>query len=217
MAFTVAATSKGGRTMRKRACLLNWETWDDGKGTARIHATLDQATDTEWEAGLGWYPVAHTHALEIGKGNVRKGAGILAALSPQAGWLDNLSMAQALVNDEPVGAPFLHWAEAIYDGADPELVLGGRKVRSFYRNIVEPEKDGPITVDRHAIGIVANAHGDWLAKRLERIGVYQYVASCYRTAARERGLIGSQAQAVAWLTYRRQRGIVDYDEEWGDF
>ena len=38
---------------------------------------------------------------------------------------------------------------AILAGSDPYHVLGGRKERSFYRNILSPDTAGPVTVDRH--------------------------------------------------------------------
>lgn len=217
MTFLAPTTSAGGRTMRQRALARNLSDWHDPKGTLRILDTLDAATDEEWQAGLGWYAVAHQHALEVGKGDARKGAGIIAALSPQATWGKNLGMAYAHADGDSYGAPFAHWADAISDGADPEATLGGRKVRSFYRNMLEPMRNGPITIDRHAFAIVTGIHSDKLAKKLERVGVYQSVASHYRTVGRQTGYRGHEVQAVAWLAYRRQRGIVDVDIDEEEF
>ena len=45
-------------------------------------------------------------------------------------------------------------ARAILAGADPLHALRGSKVRSFYRNIAEPLRPGPVTIDRHAVAIL---------------------------------------------------------------
>jgi hypothetical protein len=106
----------------------------------------------------------------------------------------------------------LRKADAIAAGADPLDVLGGRKVRSFYRNIVG--HTGHVTVDRHAVAIVAGRPlTDREGKVLERIGPYTYVAGAYRAAARRLGVAPTELQAVTWLVWRRLKG----DAELGAF
>lgn len=169
---------------------------------ANILNIYDQCTADEFNAGVGWYPVAHELAVDLGVG-ARSGAGVFAALSPQLSWTSNITAAQNLVqNDDPNPAgigKFVGRARDIRDGADPDIILGGRKVRSFYRNIFEPSRPGPVTIDRHAVAIATNHD----VKSLEKNGFYVMVAAAYRGAARLAGLLPSEMQACTWLTWRR--------------
>jgi hypothetical protein len=181
----------------------------------RIADVYGLATADERSEGAAWYDDAAAIAAIVGDGNVSRGAGILAALSPQCLWDDNVDRALRHGAGESVVGAFndaLRKADAIAAGADPLDVLGGRKVRSFYRNIVG--HTGHVTVDRHAMAIVA---GRPLTVRevkvLERIGPYTYVASAYRAAARRLGVAPTELQAVTWLVWRRLKG----DAELGAF
>src|SRR5882757_7454397 len=51
------------------------------------------ARDEHIVAGLAWYADAHTFALSIAHGDVVKGAGVIAALSPQTSWATNMVIA----------------------------------------------------------------------------------------------------------------------------
>lgn len=176
---------------------------------SNILATLDLATDDEWVAGCAWYTVAHDIASEIALTTVQ-GAGIIAALSPQIGWADNVAAAGAIAMGQdpaPYGAlgPNIEKARRICLGEPPSQVLGGRKVRSFYRNILMPERPGPVTVDRHALNVALEGPGGRadMDKLLQRRGGYQLVAGAYRTAGREAWLAPHQVQAITWLVHRR--------------
>lgn len=169
---------------------------------ANIINVFDRATADEYHAGLGWYAVAHEIALDLGIG-VEAGAGVIAALSPQLSWTSNIAAAYNLVaNDDPNPAglgKFVGRARAIRDGADPFTTLGGRKVRSFYRNILMPSRAGAVTVDRHAVDIATNVDG----RILESPGCYQMIGGAYRTAARLNGILPHECQAVCWVAWRR--------------
>jgi hypothetical protein len=91
-------------------------------------------------------------------------------------------------------------------------VLGGRKVRSFFSNILEPDRSGAVTVDRHAVSVVFGfSLSDAQVKILERSGTYLLVASAYRAAARRLGVSPCQCQAVTWTVWRRLKGLASYD------
>lgn len=172
----------------------------------RILAAYDRATDAERTAGAEWYPTAHRIAQSLpGVETVITGAGILAALSPQLSWADNVAGARNLCETGSAlpAALTLHCdrASVIRNGAAPLSVLGGRKVRSFYRNILEPHRAGAVTIDRHALAI-ASPHSS--GRVLERAGGYAYVAGCYRTAARSLSLLSQEVQAITWLCHRRE-------------
>ena len=181
---------------------------------ARIDACLASATDSERADGALWYGSAKDLAKIVGDGDIAAGAGIIAALSPQCSWDENVARALSFADGEHVGATEdgLRKARRIAAGEDPRAVLGGRKVRSFYRNIGGHAHY--VTVDRHAVAIVyGRALSDREIKILERIGAYTIIAAAYRAAARRHGLAPSTLQAITWLAWRRLKG----DADLGDF
>jgi hypothetical protein len=189
--------------------------------TANVLRTLSTATDADVTEGLAWYVTAHSHACELADLHditVRQAAGIIAALSPQPGWLTNLQLAATLCDDPDTNPG--HFADA-YGKAhriltepdtDPADVLRGRKVRSFYANIVDPNRPGPVTVDRHAIDILTGTRlfaTTPAGKILERPGTYTYAAATYRAVARAiphpflpRSLFPHELQAITWVAHR---------------
>lgn len=214
MPFLNPAIGTGRRSrqtaIRKATGALALELGDRSPVQTILNA-YDRATPTELQAGLGWYSVGHELALELG-GAIR-GAGIIAALSPQTSWVRNIELAIALHEGNELGPDVLPLsvdrATAIARGADPYFVLGGRKVRSFYANLLRPDHFGPVTVDRHAIGLLAGYNTERHAKLLERPGTYQTAASYYRAAARHLGILPNQVQAVVWLVHRRELDEID--------
>jgi hypothetical protein len=143
---------------------------------------------------------------------VAHAAGVLAALSPNEGWTTNVSNAWTFLETDRISifATFPGRCWFYTAGFDPEWVLfrGGVnfKVQSFYKNIADPETPGPVTIDRHAKGIVYNDPG--IAKLKPHATRVQYDAYelMYTKAASEVGMMPHQLQAVTWLAWR---GVVD--------
>lgn len=202
MAFLEPASTRS-RTNRQRAIKRITAPLSREPMVQNIINVFEQANDEEFEAGVAWYGVAHEIAIDLGLG-AKTGAGVIAALSPQLGWAPNIAAAVNLVkedNPRPAGiGPFIEKARRIRDGEEPEAVLGGRKVRSFYRNILYPGRPGPVTVDRHAVSVATDIVD---IRALDKTGFYQMVAAAYRGAGRLLNLYPHQAQAITWLTYRR--------------
>lgn len=177
-----------------------------------IHATFAAATDAQWAEGAVWYQTAHAGAADLADAyglTTRQAAGIIAALSPQTEWTLNLTLAADLCATGTAGhyRNALDKAQAILAGAEPLDVLGGPKVRSFFRNIAEPDRPGPVTIDRHAVAIAAGTDTSTYLrthpKLLDRKGIYRLVAGLYRSAAREYpDLHPHTLQAVCWLAHR---------------
>jgi hypothetical protein len=221
MPFLLPATTAAGRRSRQTAIGRNVAAVPTSSAAIRdnIRTAVIRSTADEETAGLGWYAAAHEIAGEIGHGRHYIGAGALAAVSPQTGWVDNITAARILSADPAAPdadiAPFClvtpytsGRARSILTGAaDPFAILGGRKVRSFYANILRPDRPGPVTVDRHAVAIALHGIGAPSAtvsdKYLERSGAYAHIAAAYRTVARELDVLPHQCQAIAWLAHRR--------------
>lgn len=198
-------TERGGNTVKAAPIesILDTQEWL----ATNILATYASSTDQDREEGALWYPLAHLFAETVGKGSVRKGAGIIAALSPQTSWVINKRLAlQASGSRRITGHTGLNCAKALAcrQGHNPLDVLGGSKVRAFYALIFEPGNTYEVVVDRHAFDCALGYVTDNRARKvLERKGGYDYVAGAYRKAAAELGILPSVLQATTWLTWRR--------------
>lgn len=183
----------------------------------RVHAIINTASPDDVHEGRLWYRQAHDHAAHLAEAHrltTRQASGIIAALSPQISWDQNLTIAHDFCASG--GTAAVHFtlctdrARAILTDpqTDPLTVLGGQKVRSFYRNILNPTVAGAVTIDRHAAAILAGLPTpDYLRtypKLLDRTAVYGLCAAAYRSAARTLGLLPHEAQAIAWVRHRRE-------------
>ena len=177
-----------------------------------ILCTYAQSTDQDRAEGILWYPLAHLFAETVGKGSVKRGAGIIAALSPQTSWPLNKRLALAARSGKITGHTGANRRKALEcrQGFEPLETLGGNKVRAFYALIFEPTNAFDVVIDRHAfdcaLGYVTNNRA---RKILKRVGAYDYVAGAYRKAAAELGILPSVLQATVWLTWRRQNNEND--------
>lgn len=183
-----------------------------------ILAPYRAARPEQIAAGLAWYADAHTFALSIANGDLVKGAGVIAALSPQTSWAQNMVLAsRAFVEGFASGqtGANVEKANRILNGESPDEVLGwnnpkaksGHKVRNFFRNIVDPT--GPeCTIDRHAFDIAVGFETDSATRgQLGRVGQYDIFADCYREAAKILGVPVAVVQAVTWVVWREAKGL----------
>jgi hypothetical protein len=174
-----------------------------------------EASPEYLKGGHEWYERAHDVAKKVGKGNVEKGAGIIAALSPQTGWSRNIDLAHELMRTGGTThtEDNLMKAVKIHEGANPREVLGGHKVRSFYENMLDPSNKEPVTIDRHAHDIAVGdkfmgSGGGARPTRpqdlgLSAVGRYKHFEHAYKTAAGELGVeIPHKVQATTWVTHR---------------
>jgi hypothetical protein len=92
----------------------------------------------------------------------------------------------------------------ILEGEKPEDVLGGPKVRAFYRNILMVEDGSCVTIDGHAINIY---RGEVSVGPVVNLKEYELIANTYREAARYVGLMPHQLQGITWLAYKRLNNI----------
>lgn len=180
---------------------------------ANVLAVWERATAEQVSEGMEWYGMAHTLALELSPDDVRKGAGVLAALSPNESWERNMFLArQTFAEGRLTGGTLgnsVAKANAILGAApyradiDPLEVMGkGLKTRSFYGNIADPLDDSIVTIDRHAYDValdLKNAENVRLGLTAKR---YEAFSAAYRGAARSLGILPSQVQAVTWVAWR---------------
>jgi hypothetical protein len=166
--------------------------------TGRIVAVWDNAMPEHIIQGMTWYPRAHDIATQIGKGDVRLGAGLIAALSPMTQWSLNLRNAESMARGLAVGAlsKSVRKAERILAGEDFDTVLPrGSKTWNFAHNIAG--SGNHVTIDRWAIRIALG----WDKLKITD-PQYRIIADSYRDAAMAREVSGPVMQAATWCAAR---------------
>jgi hypothetical protein len=165
-----------------------------------------QTSARQREAGRQWYHVAHDLANILGDGDVRVGAGVLAALSANKSWRANVKIAERVVAGVLTGHTRDNLAKAarILSGDDPEDVLPMHaKTGNFFRCIADPTDPDPVCVDRHAHDVaVGEVYGD-RDRGLGSKSRYAAIALAYRMAAlkiaEKEPMIASELQAITWV------------------
>lgn len=176
-----------------------------------ILAVYARATDSEREHGTDWYRDAHAIAADIADGDVWRGAGVIAALSPRVRWDINIRNARrAFETGTVTGHTKVMCAQAqrILDGENALDVLKGDKVRAFCAAIATAGESDIATIDRHALEIaLGKVYSD---KERPTIGkrVYREMAAAYAIAAESVGISVNAMQAITWVVWRREKGIV---------
>ncbi|QJD50720.1 hypothetical protein SEA_ISSMI_74 [Streptomyces phage Issmi] len=166
-----------------------------------------QAADSGQEMrGRQWYRTAHEVADMMTEGDVRTGAGLLAALSPQTAWPLNVELAKSAYE---TGRPSGHLGDAlakaakILAGADPTEVLPmDRKTGHFYRCILDPSDADAVCIDRHAHDIAVGEEYGARDRGLGAKGRYALIAHCFREAAQRLGELPMVVQSVTWVVWR---------------
>jgi hypothetical protein len=185
------------------------------KNVDNITSRFNSATKEQRQEGVDWYKKANDIAFELGKGDVKKGAGILSALSPAMEWNRNIRAARELVNTGETTHQYYHStvvkAKRILEGEDPDTLFNektGAKTLNFYHNIANPEDPLPVTIDRHAHDIAVGEKGSMTKTLSGHLAGprYRHFSEAYRNAAHELGIpIANQVQAVTWGTQPKGR------------
>lgn len=187
-----------------------------------------QATPEQLNEGRQWYPTARRIAQQLGAGNISKGAGILAALSPQCDWDRNISDAWQLVERDSVEFQSTFNADRarrIRDAEIPSLTAEAefasrrcRKVMAFYQSICQPDHDclDWICIDTHATNAyVGRKATDKEKAQLDNVGVRERIQADYASAAEYVGESLTGFQAIVWTVARgmSKQAWLDFNEE----
>ena len=182
-----------------------------------VERSVRMGSDADIEAGKLWYPRAQEIAHEIGRGDVRKGAGILAVTSPQVGWNENVRMAREIAKTGNTSGYITGdtkgKARRILEGEDPETILPmNKKTGNFYRNIKDPSDPTAVTIDRHAHDLAIGTQWGGADRGLGAIGRYNTFVNAHIKATHrlsDIGLTPPETQATGWVNWRRLHGITD--------
>lgn len=200
---------------------INAQMLNDAPMVANIIAVWNERVATlspsEFAGAVGWYPSAYGWCAEVAKTYglpVETVAGIVAALSPNLNWNKNKEQALRFIEFSVSGKPLVGFmaypanvakAKRIFDGESPLNVLGGDKVRSFYRNLLLD--DTVVTIDRHALSISLYGLGGGKSGSMVTTSKgYDVAAQAYKTAAKILGIEHPYiVQSVTW-TYKAING-----------
>lgn len=143
-------------------------------------------------------------------------AGIIAALSPQKSWPENIRLAEDFIlkgSRKGHTGVMIGKAKAIWALPNHELtpetiveILNGPKISSFFLNIYQPYQSQAVTIDRHAVDA---AMGKVLENKTMTVNQYRFFELAYQTAAVKIGIKGSELQAIVWEEWRAQKGLVN--------
>lgn len=141
----------------------------DEEAEGRIFSLYEQLDPWQRDEGFIWYFRAYDHCVNLARQfpdldlTYDQIAGIVAALSPQTSWEQNLHYARMLLTEDraPTLTHAVDSALKIKAGEDPITVLHHRKknnlkVRTFHSNISDPEVSQDVTIDRHAWNLIFN-------------------------------------------------------------
>jgi 8-oxo-dGTP pyrophosphatase MutT (NUDIX family)/GNAT superfamily N-acetyltransferase len=200
-----------------------------------IVTSFMQADKGQRAQGMRWYSDAHLLAGHIANGNHAKGAGVLAAYSPKAGWPDNIfnaarSLQEGRALGKGEGASIMgqhqRTAQKIMDGEHHSKVMKSPKISDFAHLIehgddsADEKKQGKsrVVVDRHALSVAIGrrvTQQDIDDAPLHSRHYYEHVADAYRTAARQisdkigQPVAPHQVQAVTWGVQQRANEAAD--------
>jgi hypothetical protein len=184
----------------------------------------DGTTPGEKYQGRRWYPDGYRLAWVLGGGDAEKGAKVLSAYSPRAGWPLNMhNAARALAEGRPLKKGegiFMDvhtgMAEKAFAGKDFDEVFNGSKTNAFARLLAtgmdDPEDPlGRVVVDTHALSAAVGGRlpKEEAAKAPLTEPFYSHVADQYRIAAADiserdgEEISPSELQAVVWLRQQR--------------
>lgn len=180
----------------------------------------DLATAEEKAEGMRWYTDARAIATAISGGDAAKGAGLLAAYSPQTTWhvsmmhaSQSLHQGRALgPGDGKITGHMQAAAQRILDGQPAAEVLAGPKTSAF-AHLIEHDGDtsedglGRVVVDRHALSVAAGrrlSSTEVTSAPIDQRRYYEHVADQFRQAAitiseRDAPVSPHQVQAATWL------------------
>lgn len=194
------------------------------------------ASLSELQDGLTWYAEANKYSAELAKRfnlSIQQVVGLIAAFSPQAGWVENkryavtflynpnLRIRSQVQTDKAKLILNLSIESDIYNALSTRDAA--YKTKAFFRNILNPDIDADVTIDRHAIASCIQQPDkvsalDQSYSQLTK-KQYEFFQDCYIKAARQVNIFPHQLQAIVWVTYRRLRSLQEHstDSQWQPF
>jgi plasmid replication initiation protein len=171
-------------------------------------------------SALLWYETAHSICKRIADYydlTLQQVCGIMAVLSPQNKWSQNVLDCEALIIDDiaKVSTFNRNKQKALQIKYCYELekevsdIVSGNKVTSFYNNLLSPHNQDYVTVDRHAVRCAL----DDISSRFDEIKNYgrnkhfHRIAQAYKNVAKKHNISVLKVQSVCWVAIRIELGL----------
>lgn len=170
------------------------------------------------EAGALWYKEARDFTIVLSNRysiDRAKVTGILSALSPGTNYDQNKKDCEQLIKLQlgliqsakftTYGQNVLKAKKIFSSDKDPLTFFNpktGFKTYSFYLNILNPDSNEHVTIDRHAYSIATGETYSGLT-----VKQYLTIADHYKSHANKLGILACDLQAVLWVNYRIQNDI----------
>ena len=174
------------------------------KTKRNVIKAIDNATPEDYVKGLTWYQARHELLEDLAseyRYPVDQVAAVMAVTSPQLSYAKNRqTTVEILEGKSPQNGIHSGIAKA-YDvlaSGDTDTYVRGPKVRSFFRNLANPMCPESVTIDIW----MSRVAGFTEPKELARKGAYQAIAKGIKRAAKAKGILPNQAQAIAWIAMR---------------
>lgn len=192
--------------------------------TKNIIAIYKLAKPSEIKHGMTWYLNALTDCKELANKlelPIHIVVGVVAALSPNNKWerntLNALELCQAFIDGQDMDSVKVSTYNAMKRKAwsilqdmptyeETIIILNGKKIVSFFRNIMGDETD--ITIDGHARNIYYNdRQGLTTPNTSIRKLEYFDIQKAYKRASKKLGLKAYELQAITWVAWKRIHNI----------
>lgn len=183
----------------------------------RLLSYYNIANEEEIDNGFNWYKDANEFVIDHSlKYNIKqfRVAGILSALSPQKSWEHNKQLTDSFLRGSRKGHTKIQIdkAEQCLIAKKPSdiyrlLSKGQVKTSQFYLNILCPNMNFGVTVDRHAIAACMYDTNNLqeIDERMYRLtpNHYNFFSNCYKQVSQQLSIRPHEAQAVIWCTVKR--------------
>lgn len=174
--------------------------------------TYDMSSENQRSEGLMWYSKAHSLSVNLSGGfSKEKKVGVVASLSPNNKWERNIVDADKLISKPSLNTKVCTFKDnrskalRILKGNDKDIpnILNGRKIKSFYKNILNPydASCNEVTIDL------------WMFRLFNLPNTpknYEYLKDLIVFYARGLEYKPSDLQAILWVTirdsYNKNRG-----------
>lgn len=194
------------------------------RGVKNILRVLDRASKTDIEEGrVGYfrYRTVCSSIAEYYNTPINRVIAVVAALSPNCSYFSNLRSAVTVINAFNRGYPehlvkvasYNHCRDRAFSylrGVDFLDTVKGKKIRSFYQNILNPLDPFPVTIDGHALNIWRNERRQ-LKNSLIKPSLYDTIAEDYRETALRVSLLPNQVQCITWFAWKWTNRIIATD------
>lgn len=167
---------------------------------------ISELPQHRYEQGKTWYQYVNGIATAVGNGDTLLGAAIIAALSPQISFKENIRLAFEVMDGRRTG----HYSYLIKKAAQlielasngqlteetAKETLRGPKISAFFENIYRPETSEAVTIDVWMLRFLEPTFKHMTPKR------YKAIETEFQKAAKVLGLKPHELQAICWIYVR---------------